>query len=1073
MDIANSLEAPLSAAQQALWFLDKLDPDLVAYNSSSAYRLRGPLNVDALTQAVEAIFERHPALRIRMFAADGEPVQRVAAASGYTLRVRQIDQIGPADQRESQIIATRHRLHAEPFELDGGELARVDLIKFDADDALLLLRSHHIISDGWSARIFWRELSIIYTAIVDHRPVELPPISHQFIDFVLEEQAHRAAGKLEAGLAYWRRYLHGLEMLSLPTDRRPVPRAQAELPRQFLIDAELTSELTALAKRQRVTLYMVLLGTLQILLSKYSGQIDFPIGSPIAGRTSAEYEAPIGYFVNMLVQRANLSGDPSFAELLRRVRSGALESFAHQNVPFALIAADLGMRSDQRSKKNPVFQVSLTLHNLPEGAPQLPGLIAEPLQTLEATSKFDLALSVLTRNGQLIGSMRGRPDLFDDSAVDQFAAHFTRVLRRVARDENTKLSDIELPDAGERRWLLQVATGARSDLGATARVFDLIERTIGETPDAIAIRQGERDLSYRELGRLTNAVAHRLQHAGIGSGVTVGLFFERSPEQIAAMLAALRVGAVYLPIDPDTPASRIAELVEDSQLSRVLLHSPTASRWPASLDSLAYRIDDAADPSTEARALQASAPEPSAPAYLLYTSGSTGKPKGVLISQASLCNHARWTVSALGLNPGDAVLQKTPTVFDASVQEIFPALVSGARLVLARPGGERDPSYLASLISAERITMLQLVPSALGALLEMPEFRLCDSLRWILSGGEALDWEIVDRVRNQLPLAKLCNTYGPTETTVDATLYQVEPAAPRVTVQVPIGRPMTNATVYIVDDGMHLVPRGARGEICIGGAGVAIGYWRRDELNAERFVADPFAMQPGQRLYRTGDLGRWLADGTIEFLGRRDRQLKIRGYRIEPAEIESALLAYPGVNEAVVEAFTDETGLTELTGFVRPAAGLEQSLDRRALRESLLARLPNYMVPRRIVMVEKFERLVSGKLDRKSLADALRNAIDQPEPTGEPSADTLPRTDTEIAIASIWHEVLGSQRQISRFDDFFSLGGHSLHAMRLTGRINRQLGIEIRIADLFDHPQLEDLAAHIDTLRGETKSGHA
>jgi amino acid adenylation domain-containing protein len=1033
---------PLSFAQERLWFIDRLEPGSTTYNIPAALRLAGALDEAALERALGEIVRRHEALRTVLGEVDGSPVQVIAPFGGFTLPVEDFAGLGKAD-REAAVRRRVTEEAARPFDLSTGPLFRAALLRLGAEDHVLLLSMHHVVSDGWSMGVLFRELSALYEAYLAGSESPLAEPAVQYADYAVWQREQLAGEALDRQLAYWRERLAGAPaLLELPTDRpRPPVQSHRGARERFDLPSALLDRLQALGRSEGATLYMVLLSAFQLLLSKYSGSEDIVVGSPIAGRTRREVEELIGFFANTLVLRTDLSADPTFRELLGRVRQGTLGAYEHQEVPFEKLVAEL--QPERSLSHAPLFQVLFTLQNAEGRGDALGGVRVSGAGAELESAKFDLSLTLAPTAQGLRGVLTYSTDLFERGTIERMLGHLARVLEQVAADADVRLSRLELLGEAERVLVLQAWNGTAAGYSVDRCLHELFEAQAARTPGAVAVVFEGEALSYAELNARANQLAHHLRALGVGPDARVGLCVERSLEMMVGLLAVLKAGGAYVPLDPAYPAERLAYMLADSGPAVVLSQRGLRDRI-GSTAAPVLELDEAA-PAWGHR--PATTPErgtltPEHLAYVIYTSGSTGRPKGVGVPHRAVVNALSWMQDLSGLAADDAVLHKTPYSFDASLRELLPPLLVGARLVLARPEGHRDPGYLLELMRRERVTTLHAVPSLLQALVDEGGLAACDALRTVMCGGEALAAELVRRFSGQAPRARLYNVYGPTEAAVDVTAWPCtgRPDAAAIT---PIGSPMPNVRIYLLDPAGGPVPVGVAGELHIGGVQVARGYLGRAALTAERFVPDPFSVEGGARLYRTGDRARWRADGTIEYLGRLDFQVKVRGFRIELGEIEGALRQVPGVADCAVVVRETAPGDRRLVAYVVGEAEAE------ALREHLRRELPEHMVPAAFVALERLPLTPNGKLDRKAL----------PAPEGDAYARgsyEAPLGEVEAALAGIWGEVLGLER-VGRWDHFFELGGHSLLAIKLIGRM-RRAGLFTDVRALFTTPVLAELA---------------
>ncbi|HEX7242948.1 MAG TPA: amino acid adenylation domain-containing protein, partial [Longimicrobiaceae bacterium] len=911
--------------------------------------------------------------------------------------------------------------------------------------------------DGWSFDVLLRELDALHGALSRGEPSPLSELPVQYADFAVWQRGWLAGDALERQVAFWRERLAGAPpLLELATDRpRPQSAGGRRATHSFALPAGVAEELRALSRASGATLFMTALAGFQALLARWSGQDDVLVGTPVAGRRWAELEGLIGFFVNNLVVRTELSRDTTGWELVRQLRERMLEAQAHQDLPFERLVEALSV--ERSLSHTPLFQVTFSLESARgRHRPRLGGAEVETLWAREGETAFDLALVLVEDDDGLAGEVGFREELFEASTVARMMEHFRALLEGIAREPGRRLAELELLTPAERGRLLEWSTpGAGAWDGSP--VHEMVAEQARRTPFATAVEWEGGSLAYAELEIRANRLARHLLRLGVGPGSRVGVCMERSPELVVALLGTLRAAGAYVPLDPGYPVERLAYMVGDAAPAVLLTQERLLDRLPggaAAVVALDGDVAELARGSAEPPAVEVS---PDDLAYVIYTSGSTGRPKGVAVPHRALANHVRWMQDALSLGPDDRVLQKTPTSFDASVWEFWAPLVAGATLVLARPDGHRDPAYLAEALAGEGITVLQAVPSLLSALLE-EDLSGAASLRRLFCGGEALPAELARTARERTG-AELYNLYGPTEACIDTTWarYDGEGGGSGV----PIGRPITGARVHVLDAEANPAPIGVPGELCVGGEGLARGYLGRPELTAERFVPDPFSPEAGGRLYRTGDRARWLASGELEFLGRIDQQVKLRGFRIEPGEIEAALLGEPGVREAAVVVREDAPGDPRLVGYVVPAAGA--TLPAAELREGLRRRLPEHMVPGAVVVLDALPLTPAGKLDRRAL----------PAPAGAGEEGyAAPRTPTEEVVAGIFAEVLGAER-VGAQDNFFELGGHSLLATRVVARVAPALGIELPLRVLFEAQTVAGLAARIDAARLEGEGGDA
>ncbi|WP_442964092.1 amino acid adenylation domain-containing protein [Pseudomonas sp. Leaf59] len=1019
-------EVPLSFAQQRLWFLALLEGANTAYNIPIGLRLRGQLHVQALQRALARIVARHETLRSR-FAQNGDDAQVLIAAPEDVLPL-QVQDLRRHPQPQQALDALIHGEASAPFDLERGPLLRGRLVILADDHHVLLLTLHHIVSDGWSMGVLTRELMALYQAFSHGQPDPLPPLAIQYADFAVWQRLWLSGEVLHRQSTYWQQALAGAPpLLTLPTDRpRPAQQNYAGNTVEVRLDDRLSAGLKALSQRHGVTLYMTVMSAWASLLARLSGQQDLVIGSPVANRTRSEVEGLIGLFVNTLAVRIDTSDEPSTEALLARVRAVTLAAQSHQDLPFEKVVEVV--RPPRSLSHSPIFQTLLTWQDSSAPALRLGDLTLEAIVEESHFAKFDLALSLGEVGGSILGTLEYAVALFDEATAQRYVGYLTRVLQAMVDDDQAVLEHVPLVGARERQQLLFEFNATSVDYNLEQTVHGLFEAQVERTPHALAVKAGTRQLTYAELNARANQLAHHLLALGVQPDARVAVCAERGLDMVIALYAVLKAGAAYVPLDPAYPRERIAYMLQDSApqvvLAQVAPRGLLGEVPVVELDVPCWQHLPVANPNVVA-----------ASAYVIYTSGSTGQPKGVINDHSGVVNRLLWMQDEYALTAADAVLQKTPFSFDVSVWEFFWPLFTGARLVMARPGGHKDPAYLCEVIEAEAITTLHFVPSMLDVFLAHGDVGQAAGLRQVMCSGEALPGSLVRRFKQQLPGIGLYNLYGPTEAAVDVTAWRcIRAEMPDNT---PIGKPIANTRMYVLDAQMQPVPLGVVGELYIGGVQVARGYLNRPELCAERFLDDPFT---GGRLYRTGDVGRYLADGTLEYLGRNDDQVKIHGLRIELGEIQARLTEHPAVNEAVVLA-REQRLIAYYTG--------EQS-DIDVLRNHLAQHLPAFMVPAAFVHLDALPLSPNGKLDRKAL----------PAPGAESVMARdyeAPEGDTEIALASLWAELLEVER-VGRHDNFFELGGHSLMAVSLMGRL-RHLGLSADVNVLFSQPTLAALAA--------------
>jgi amino acid adenylation domain-containing protein len=1037
---------PLSYAQQRLWLIDKLEQGSVFYNSPTAMRLEGELRAEALERALGEITRRHESLRTRFVEVDGEPMQLIDEAAPLPLPFIDLSRL-PEDAREPEA----RRLAAEeartPFCLSTGPLLRATLLRLRADEHVVLLTMHHIVSDGWSAGVLIREIVALYEAFSRGEASPLPELSIQYVDYAVWQRQWMQGEVLEKQLRYWREQLSGsLPMLVLPTDRpRPAVQSFHGARHSQTLPRSLSDGIESLSRMNGCTPFMTLLAAFQTLLHRYTRQEDILVGTAIANRNRAESEALIGFFVNQLVMRMDFSDDPSFTKLLQRERETALGAYAHQDVPFEKLVEEL--QPERSLGRAPLVQVVFGMQNAHREVLETPGLRFSTVETQSELTKFDLALTFTESADGLLGSWTYNTDLFDAATIKRMAAHFNNLLEAVTADPGRRISRLPLLAAEERHQLLSEWNDTSVEYPNAQCIHRLFEEQAARAPEAVAIVCRDEQLTYAELNERANQLAHHLRMLGVGPEVPVGILMERSVEMVVAMLGTLKAGGAYVPLDPQYPVDRLSFMMEDTGLAVLLTEERSAERAPAHRGHTIYTDTERESWSGQEKTNPAVEIEAGNLAYIIYTSGSTGRPKGVEVPHRGvvrlLCG-----ASYASLGPSEVLLHASSPTFDAATFELWGALVHGARCVLH---DERVPTArsLGEAVRTHGVTTMWLTSSLFNTVVDEAVEELC-GVRQLLVGGEALSAGHVRRALAALPKTRLINGYGPTEATTFTCCREVAEVASGA-MSVPIGRPIQNTRVYVLDGRMEPVPVGATGELYAGGDGLARGYLGSARLTAERFVPDPFGAEPGGRLYRTGDAVRYLRDGSIEYVGRADGQVKVRGFRIELGEIEAALSGHAGVRECAVSVW-GEGAEKSLVGYVVWREGGEVAAGE--IREHLRERLPEYMVPNRFVTLERLPLTSGGKLDRREL----------PEPESEREKECgydAPRTAVEEMLAGFWCEVLRAER-VSRGADFFDLGGHSLRATQVISRINETFQVEIPLRVLFEKPTLAEFAAAVE-----------
>ncbi|HEX6096257.1 MAG TPA: non-ribosomal peptide synthase/polyketide synthase [Thermoanaerobaculia bacterium] len=1050
---------PLSLAQQRLWFLHQLDRSAsAAYHMPAALRLTGRLDVTALQATLDRVVARHEGLRTSFVSIDGVPYQQIAPAGrGFALTVRDLRALdGESRDRMASEFAAEEA--SAPFDLSVGPLIRGQLLALADDEHLLLITQHHIVTDGWSIGILVREVAELYTAFRNGGSDPLPPLEVQYADYAQWQRGWLQGEELTRQLGFWKEHLTGAPaLLELPLDRpRPAVESHAGGSLPLVLSAELTEGLRAFSQRHGVTLFMTLLSAWGLLLSRLSGQQDVVVGTPVANRQRREVEGLIGFFVNTLALRLRFDDHPTLASLLAQVKDTTLAAFAHQELPFEQVVDAV---QPQRSlSHSPLFQTLLALNNTAGGgdALRLPDLDLVPVELAPAAAQYELSLHLEDGAEAVSGLLVYASDLFDRSTVERWAGHYVRLLEAMVLDPAATAGMLPMLSDAERQQVLEGFNATAAEYPEDTLLHELFEEQAAAQPDTVAVVFENRSLTYGELNARANQLAHELIALGVQPDDRVAICADRSLEMVVGLLGILKAGGAYVPLDPAYPIDRLQYMFRDAEPKALLTQQALHQALPASdvqtlvLDSDELSAKLAARPSTNPDVHGLTVRNL---AYVIYTSGSTGMPKGVLNEHRGIVNRLWWAQSEYRLQHDDRALQKTPFSFDVSVWEFFLPLLAGARLVMARPGGHQDPSYLADVIAREQITTIHFVPSMLPAFLTQANAENCRSLRRVKCSGEALPHNVVEELAGRLPHVEVHNLYGPTEAAVDVTAWPCRVGQYGQTI--PIGKPVANTRIYLLDVHGEPVPAGVAGELYIGGVQVARGYLNRPELTAERFVSDPFRTEADARMYKTGDLARWLPDGNIEYLGRNDFQVKIRGFRIELGEIEARLAQCAGVREAVVIAREAAAGDKRLVAYVVAEDGV--TLQAAELRAALLAHLPEYMVPSAFVMLEALPLTPNGKLDRKALPAPETAALAARE-------YEAPQGEIEEQLAAIWQELLRVER-VGRHDSFFELGGHSLLAVQMQTRIAAALLVEVPLRTLIVAGDLRQLATEVAELQ--------
>ncbi len=1041
-------DMPLSFAQQRLWFLYQLQGPSATYNNSETWRLEGPLNIAALTHSLTCLVNRHESLRTTFSATQGEPAQVIHAVSRVTLPVVDL-QTTPEAEQATEIQRCIAEASSDVFDLEKGPLLRLKLLQTAPDRHYLVLTIHHIVSDGWSIGVITQELSELYQAFVQGQPDTRPPLAIQYADFALWQRSWLQAEGRSRLFDYWKNQLAGAPpFLELPTDHpRPAVQTFRGATYKFALPKSLTEDLESLARRSETTLFMVLQATFAVLLHRYTSQDDILVGTPIANRTRAELEPLIGIFVNTLVLRFNLADNPIFSEFLNQVRQVALDAYTYQDMPLEQLVECLQL--ERTLSHNPLFQVAFVLENMPHAPLTLTGLKTSPLQEVAMpVAKFDLTLSILMSEQGTLSFWEYSTDLFEEASVQRMARHFQTLLEGIVADPERPIEKISLLSSAERHLVLEHWNDTQTDYPQATCLHQLFEAQVAQTPHAIAVIF-DQQLTYAALNAQANQVAHYLVRAGVTPGMRVGLYLERSTALVVSLLATLKAGAAYMPIDLSYPQERLAFMFQDAELPFLLTETALLDHLPQGQTEMI--CIDAQWPSI-CQEPQANLSLPSEPcsaenlAYVMYTSGSTGRPKGIGVPHRAV---TRLVVNTnyISIEPSDRVAHLSNVAFDAATFEVWGALLNGAKLVILNREVVLHPDALAQAIEDRGITTMFVTTALFNQLVrEKPD--VFASLKQVLFGGEAVNPHSVRTILNGKPPQRLLHVYGPTESTTFASWYAID-TVPENTTTIPIGKPVSNTQVYILDTQLQPVPVGVPGELYIGGAGLAHGYWNRPELTSETFIPNPFCNDPTGRLYKTGDQVRYRPSGDIEFLGRFDHQVKLRGFRIELEEIEAILNQHLSIRETVVVARDLPPGDKHLIAYIIASEPIETD----SLRTYLAKTLPDYMIPSTWVQLDAMPLTPNGKIDQAAL----------PTPTprvGLEAADGMPQTEAERQIAAIWKAVLQLET-VGIHDNFFELGGHSLLITQTHSRLREQGAGNITITDLFRYPTIHALARHL------------
>lgn len=1040
-----SAPIPVSFSQKRLWFLNQFAPDSSAYNVATALRLKGPLDEPVLRLALEAIVDRHASLRTTFIMENDTLSQQISEKQAVEVVIKDLRAL-PDSEAECRRFVRNESKHI--FNLRQGPLLRCHLLKLKVDEHVLLVTNHHIISDGWSITIFLRELVAFYEAFLKRKPPSLAELPIQYADYAVWQLEWLENEQRQS--AYWEKQLEGpLPILELPADRpRPAVKSDSGASVTLVLPQNLTNALKIVSRKENCTVFMTLLAAFQVLLQRYTGQKDICVGVPIAGRAKIETEMLIGPFINTLVMRTDLSGNPSFKELLGRVRQVAFDAYANQDYPFEKLVEKL--RPERNLSYSPLFQVLFNFRNVPDKPAKMAETSLEPFAIEHTTAQFDLTLEIAETSDGFTAEFIYNTDLFKEKFINRMFSHLQTLLQGIAADPEVNINSIPLLTDPERHQLLLEWNDTQTDYPGDQCLHQVFEAQTVRAPDAIAIIHEDKQITYRKANEQANQLAHFLIKQGVGPEVLVGICMERSIEMIVGLLGILKAGGAYVPLDPTYPKARLAFMLEDTQAPILLTQKGLLEDVSMPDVKTVYLYNnweqfscyDVSNPSPQTNSDNV--------AHVIYTSGSTGTPKGVEVLHRGVLR-LLFGVNYAQLNAEETLLQLAPISFDASTFEIWGALLHGARCVLY-PERIPTPRKLGAIIQKHGIRTLHLVTPLFNTIMD-EDPQVLSGIEQLLIGGEALSISHVRRALECLPAIQIINGYGPTENTTFTSCYPIPRQLDKNLTSIPIGRPIGNTLVYIVDPNLNPVPIGVPGELCTGGAGLARGYLHKRNLTDEKFIPNPFSPDSNDRIYKTGDLARYLPDGNIEYLGRMDHQVKIRGFRIELGEIEVALKRHASLREAVVILREDKPGDKRLVTYMMANAKSKPTTSE--LQLFLKETLPDYMIPSVFVWVATLPLTSSGKLDRRALPIPDYFGFEERKPY------IAPRSTVEQTIAAIWHKLLGVDK-VGIHDNFFELGGHSLLVTRLVSRLRDTFHVELPVRYIFDAPTVDALAKHIE-----------
>ncbi|MDZ8136599.1 MAG: amino acid adenylation domain-containing protein [Nostoc sp. DedQUE04] len=1041
---------PLSFSQQRLWFIDQLYHGSSFYNISSAFHLKGLLNITALKQSLNEILKRHEVWRTTFALVNGQPVQEIAPELTWELPIINFEHLSGKNW-EPNVKKLAIESAKKPFNLAKGPLVRATLLRLGEEEHIFLLTMHHIITDGWSIGVFLGELSTLYAAFSTNQHSPLPKLPIQYADFAIWQRDRLQGKVLETQFNYWKQQLGGeLPLLQLPTDNpRPAVATFTGAKQYFTFSKTLTDALNQLSQREDVTLFMTLLAAFNTLLYCYTDQEDILVGSPIANRNRAELEGMLGLFVNTLVLRNNLSGNPRFCELLHRVREVTLDAYAHQDLPFEKLVEQLQPERDL--SRNPLYEVMFVLQNTPTSIQEVFGLTLRPLQLDNGTAQLDIFLSMSESQQGLTGFLEYNTDIFEDATITRFISNFQTLLESIVVNQEQHISQLSLLTAQEREQLLFEWNKTEADYPQNASLHQLFEQQVERSPDKLALINQTQELTYSQLNQRVNQLTHYLQKQGVGEKTLVAICLERSVEMVVGILAILKAGGAYIPLDPNYPVERLGFMLSDSQVSVLITQQEILEKLPVSsakIVCLDIHKDEIIQESQENPVNTSKADHL---AYIIYTSGSTGTPKGVLGTHRGTVNGLHWLWKTYPFAAEEVCCQKTAISFVDSVWEIFAPLLQGIPTAIIPDAIVLDPQLFIETLANYKVTRIVLVPSLLRLFFNSYSHLIknLSHLKLWITSGEALSIDLAQTFRKIMPSAKLINLYGSSEVSANVTYYDTSLLTDKST-SVPIGRPVDNTQIYVLNGHLKPSPVGVIGELYVGGEGLARGYLNRLELTQERFINNPFV--PGTKLYKTGDLARYLNDGNLEYLGRRDDQVKIRGFRVELGEIVAAIAQHPDVRESVVINQDQAQDSSRLIAYI--------VTDKQDIVTELLPKLqqklPNYMIPSAFVVLDAIPLTPNGKVDKRSLS-ASTLATDQVIRQNVTQSFVAPRNFTELGLVKIWENLLNTQ-PIGVTDNFFDVGGHSFLAVRLMAQIYDRFGHNLPLSNLFENPTIEKLA---------------